>query len=1145
MTKTVPLCRTLARAALLSSAAMLAVPHAMANELGTTGFSISIGDNTVAGTPLTSGEVKPSVFHAPLPDVDLRFDGLIPVRLLNVSTDDLRASYPGGEAITFRSSTNYPGYIERAEIRILDLSRYGRPVLATVPTLPNGTASWVMPKGGEGRYAYVLRVFDRNGRFDETLPLTLSRTDTRFPSHTPLGGPQIAAGEGEDRTAIRKIPVHGGMITAFGTGATPNSTVTFMGETVPVDGEGKFVISRIVPAGDHVVTVDVNGRRMRRDVYVPASDWFRVGIIDITAGRIESDDDGVGDDSYLDGRVAFYTKGKTQSGWTITASVDSSEGELEDIFDRLNDKDPRRVLDRLRESDDLYPTYGDDSIWYDDTPTAGAFYLRAENDTVRFTWGTFKTVIASPKLLSATRDLYGAELRYQSPSTTVHGDNRVVATVYAAQPETAAQRDILRGTGGSVYFLTRQDITSGSSTVIVQSVDPDTGHVKGTKVLVEGVDYTIDHLQGVLILARPLASSGSDGDLITSGSGDLDLNLVVQYEYTPTDFDPDGTAFGGRVEAWVTNNVRLGFTGMEEETGGGTQTVLGVDARVRFGNASFAELEVVRTDGPGFARSTSTDGGLTIVSTGGGPGGEATAFSFASHLDLQDLGMGMPGYLAFWYEAKEEGFSTLTEDIAEDSTLIGVEAQVDLSPNLTFGVDAEYFEKDGGDDKLTLGATVGYRFNEMWLLEAGVEYLDQTTLGEPTETGERTDIGLRLTYSPNDDLSLYAFGQATVSKSGGLPDNNRGGVGAEVQVTDAIRIEGEISDGDGGTGGKARISYAPTANNEIYFGYTLDPTREDVIGNDNGTLIFGGRYTHSERLFTWTENKYDMPGERRSVTNVFGVNYTPNPIWTLAGSVETGTVRDDTNGDFERFALSLGGTWKPDDDLFGRLRLEYRTDDGAGTAQDRETYGFAAGFSNQFSADWRMLADIEALFSDSAEGDFRDGEYARASLGFAYRPIDNERLNLLFRYSYLHDLPGEDQVDANGDTDGPKQRSHVLSANGIYDLSKRLSVGAKLGYRMSEVADRGTDVFTANTATLAALRFDWHVVHQWDIFGEGRVLWTEETDTTETGAVLGIYRHVGENIKIGIGYEWGSVSDDLTDIEYENQGVFLNVVGKF
>lgn len=74
---------------------------------------------------------------------------------------------------------------------------------------------------------------------------------------------------------------------------------------------------------------------------------------------------------------------------------------------------------------------------------------------------------------------------------------------------------------------------------------------------------------------------------------------------------------------------------------------------------------------------------------------------------------------------------------------------------------------------------------------------------------------------------------------------------------------------------------------------------------------------------------------------------------------------------------------------------------------------------------------------------------------------------------------------------------------------------------------------------------EWHVVDKWDVFGEGRVLYTDQTGTTENGALFAVYRHINDNVKVGLGYEWGSVSDDETDLNYDGQGVFLNIVGKF
>ena len=706
-------------------------PGAGFNDLG---FSISIDDETIAGAPAPVVQDRVNDLRNARNDVAVRYDGLDTTRRLNISTDDLRASYRAGEVVTFRASMNYPAYVSRTEVRVLDRSRRGNPVVATVPIAPNGTADWVMPEDGPSDLAYVLRTYDAKGRYDETQALGLMRTERDFVRHTTAGTPFVAAGEGEDRTRVRRIPVSGGTITVSGTNARPGGSVNVMGEAVPVDNRGRFVTTRVLPAGDRVVTVDIDGQRYVRDVTIPASEWFKVGIIDITAGWY--DDESIGEsDTYVDGRAAIYAKGKTQSGWTITGSLDTGNGPIEDIFDRLNDKDPRRVLDRLRENDDdLYPTYGDDSTYYDDTPSQGRVYLRAENETTRFTWGDFKAGINNGGLLSNMRDLYGAELRHQSSSVTENGDPRWSAQLYAASPETAVQRDVLRGTGGSVYFLTRQDITGGSVNVTVQNIDPDTGRVVSSRTLTEGADFRVDHLQGVLILTGPIGSSTSDGGLVTDGTGTFDQNLTVQYEYTPVAGTGGATAFGGRIEAWATERLRFGATVMTETAGADNQQIGGLDLRYHISEQSFAELEFARSDGPGISRATSTDGGLSIITTGGALA-EADALRFDSRFALQDLGLSNEGHIGLYAERKEAGFSTLTEDITDDQTLIGFEGEIAVSERLTFRGYVESFETDGGEEKRSAEVNAFFDFNDDWSIGLGIEQLDQVIPGDAARTG--------------------------------------------------------------------------------------------------------------------------------------------------------------------------------------------------------------------------------------------------------------------------------------------------------------------------------------------------------------------------------------------------------------------------
>lgn len=1114
---------------------------------GTAGFSISIDNKTIAGAPAPRVRQRSDDLRNDAAEVDVRFDGLDTRRFLNLATTDQRNAYRAGETITFRASTNYPAYLARAEVRITDRNRRGAPVVARVPIDPNGTASFAMPGEGDGDLSYTLRVYDAQGRYDETRPLAITRASAGDSTDNVGAAPFAAVGEGEDNTARRAIPVRGGVITTSGV-ATPGGTVSVMGETVPVDSNGRFAVSRVVPAGDRVVTVNINGRDYVRDVEIPRSEWFYVGIVDLTFGLREGGSDNAGWDTYDNGRAAFYTKGTTAGGWTITASADTRNGPIEDMFSRLDDKDPRRVLDRLREDGtDLYPTYGDSSTAFDDTPTSGAIYLRAESETLRFTLGDFRTGIAGPGLINNARDLYGVELAYQSPNVTENGDPRITAMGYGAQLETAPQRDILRGTGGSVYFLSRQDITGGSATVTVQLIDPDTGFVIENKLLTEGVDYTIDHLQGVILLTAPLSSSAGDGGLVNDGVGSFDVNLVVQYEYTPLDGLGDASAFGGRGEVWATDALRFGASLMSERTPNAADQRIGaVDLRYRLGDTSYAELEIARTEGPGFARAISTDGGLTIASSGGTASDAAQAVRFTSQLDLQELGFATSGQLGLRFENKDAGFSTLNEDITDDQMLIGIDGNIDVTDRTSLRFDVERFESDAGDERTEGEVSVAYAFSDIWSAEIGLQSLDQVASGGG-ETGTRNDLGARLTYAPNDALSLYVFGQATIETEGDLSDDNRIGAGMAATFANGAELAAEVSDGDTGVAGKLRAGYSPTAANEVYLGYTLDPTRSGAGSDlaDNGRVVLGGRYRYSETVASYAENIFDMPGDQRSLTQAYGLTYTPSDLWSYGIGIETGRVRDSAAGDFDRTALSLGAVYQRDEDLSMRARLEYRTEDGAGIGQDRDTFGFSGGYANQVAPDWRLLGNVEALYSDSADSSFRDGEYLRASLGYAYRPIDNERLNVLFRLTALRDLPGEDQVDANGNADGPQQRSQVVSVSANYDLSRQLTVGGKLGYRNSEVADRGSDDFNANSATLLVGQADWHVVDKWDVFGEGRVLYTDQTGTTETGAMAAVYRHINDNVKVGVGYEWGSVSDDETDLDYDGQGVFLNIVGKF
>lgn len=200
-------------------------------------------------------------------DIQVKYDGLDVKPMLNVSTMPVERTYQAGEEVRFLATANYPAFIHHAEIRIFRLEDTARPV-DVIPIPINGAASWMMPSEGEGEFSYVLRVCDGAGRFDETVPLTIARSGYNLQRH--VAAEAVAPGWGEDRTAFRNIPVHGGAVTVHGEHVPPGYLVHVMGEAIPVDPNQAFLVQRILPPGAHAVEVGLEGSiEIRRTLLQP------------------------------------------------------------------------------------------------------------------------------------------------------------------------------------------------------------------------------------------------------------------------------------------------------------------------------------------------------------------------------------------------------------------------------------------------------------------------------------------------------------------------------------------------------------------------------------------------------------------------------------------------------------------------------------------------------------------------------------------------------------------------------------------------------------------------------------------------------------------------------------------------------------
>ena len=772
--------------------------------------------------------------------------------------------------------------------------------------------------------------------------------------------------------------------------------------------------------------------------------------------------------------------------------------------------------------------------------------------------GNFKTRINGTELARFERGLYGAHTRLRTGVTTTYGEPVAEVEAFAAQPGTLPQRDELRGTGGSAYFLRRQDINQGSEQVTIEERDRVTGLVVARTVLRPGEDYDMDYVQGVILLRRPLAShTGTNKAVHDAGLGGNDQFLVAVYEYTPTLSDVDGFTYGGRAHAWLNDMVRVGTTGFLEDTGIADQTLIGADVLIRLSDHSFFEFEWAQSEGDTFGIVTSTDGGFIFNPVSGinPTGGTADAWRAKLALDLSEVSGGeYQGSIGGYYEQRDAGFNAPSRYTSVDERIWGAFAEVELSEDVTLEARYDEVQRADGNNRREVEAEIETRIDEQWTASVGVQHSrTDAAIGTSTGIGSRTDLGVRLTREIDEGERGWVFGQLTIDRDGSRQRNDRVGVGAEKDLTDQISVSGEVSYGTTGIGGLAALNYQPTVSDKYYVGYRLEPDTTagdyngyDPFGDDYGSVVYGANRSINDQLTAYMEENYDFSGSQRSLTHTYGVTYTPDTFWSLSGGFEAGEIYDSVSGDFDRVAVSGSASYR-DEGKSGSLRLEARFEDGIGAGvRDRNTYLLTSQLGLMHDDDWRFLAKIDALISESDQTAVLDGDYIEASIGWAYRPVESDRLNALFKYTYLHDLPGAQQLNVKDQLLGPVQRSHVLSADFIYDLTEKLSVGGKYGFRIGEVsADRTTDNFVSSSAHLAIARLDYHVVHNWDILGEIRALWLTELEQVNYGLLVGVYRHIGENLKLGVGYNFGQFSDDLTDLTYDDEGVFVNVIGKF
>ena len=1087
---------------------------------------------------------------------------------------------------TFYARTNYSAFIERAEVLVFRASDTDLvSPLASVP-LPVAAVSDVqwdgaLPDGLQVRAGdellYLVRAHAADGTFDETYPrrmqlvkpeeaergLQLLRNSTERRYGTAMDAAeaertsQLDTVFGENSLRQQNIPIYGSRIRIQGRNIADGYSVRINGEQYPVDLERKLVAEYLVPVGRHQFALDLTGRDERTlhhvlDIDVSGRYSFAVAIADLTlsgnsvSGSIEplAGDDRYDDSFLVEGRLAFYLKGKIKGKYLVTAQADTREREVNELFRGFWDADPQDIFRRL-DPDTYYPVYGDDSTTYRDVDTMGRLYVRVDWDKSQAVWGNFNTGITGTEYGQYSRALYGAALNWRSRRANAWGDPGSELRAFGSQAQTAPGHSEFLGTGGSLYYLRHTDILPGSDRVVLEVRDNTTGRIENRVELLRGADYEIDEFQGRILLTRPLAQVTREN--VPSLTTDTPLDgfaqiLLVDYEYIPDGFDPGELTAGFRGKHWFGDHFAVGATWIEENRAGENYSLQGADLTLQAGRGTYLKVEHSKTEATSAPVFFSDNGGLSFTEINSGLGaraGEATAVE--ARANFKELGWTRLDWSAgAWWRQTDAGFSVARFDIGADIEEYGVEVLGQFSPS--FNIYGRYSRAERDDEALMQAQVTGeWRINESSTLSGELRRVEEMRIGSDV-AGMLAAIEYKHRFGTA--LDLWAAAQLTVDDDhGAYADNDALRVGGKYLFGDLSSVGAELSTGDRGDAARVDAEYRLTPDHSFYGAYTYSTDRSDYdpLFNDrlNAGWTLGQRWRLSNQVNLFNESQYLKAPNETGLAHTFGMDFYPGEGWNLGFTLQDAELeRHSDGGVIDRRAVSVSGG-RTSEATQWQSKLEWREDRGA---EQREQWVTTNRLLHKISESLRIAARLSYSKTEDELDANAGARFVEGNVGFAFRPWDSTRYALLGKYTYLYDVSTLAQTESIAFFD---QRSQILSLEGVWNPDGRWEFAGKLMRREGEVRmGRMTGVWADSAATFAAAQVRWEFADQWHSLAEYRWLGVKDGGDRQ-GFLVGVDRDIGRNFRVGVGFNFTEFSDDLTDFDYDHKGWFLNLVGTY
>ncbi len=912
----------------------------------------------------------------------------------------------------------------------------------------------------------------------------------------------------------------------------PGNIVKINSQLVDIDENGHFFTSMTLRLGLNTIVAavtDPNGYTggITRDIEYAGDGLFIMALADGKVSQItrEGNLQAAGADSAnevkTEGRVALYLKGTVLGKYLITAAFDSGASESDKLFSDIDSIENERLITNL-DPDSIYPVYGDDSTLVYDTESQGKLYLALEGEQLEAVVGNYALNFTDTELATYQRTLYGARAEWNSQSRTGENKPNTEAELFVATVNQIPVRDEIAATGGSLYFLSQTEIVQGSEQVSLLVHDQHTGLLLQRITQQRNVDYEIKYREGRIWFTRPISSVIDDGTLV--GSNLLAGNPVtVQVDYETPVNGLDASISGARFkQRFADGLLNIGGIHVADD---GAYTLDGVDMEIKLQTTRIV-AEYAQSAGTDSLVFRSNDGGLQFSPVTAGTAQDGSAYKLAAEFDA-GAWFGSAGRLlgSAYYRHLDAGFIANGNFSLDDSRQYGVvlNYKFDDRNSALFRLDDQL----QGAGVSSTQTSLSWRHSRDRLVLEG-EFFDRQ---DSTSVASGSIVALRALYNWTNSLTASLEHQESLSGDSGT----QSAAGVEYALREKLLISARLvvgAEGEAFQGGA-------TWDSPLGRLYAQQELRGPESSDDLGKTVLGAETPFGGGGTVYTEYQWDRTGAQRGLRSITGIRRD----WSVTDGLSLLVSGERTSlqapgGREDELTAWIGGASYDRNGIKLNTRNEWRRQRGISSLDQFATFNYGevklwSGFT--FIGEYRQSTSEDMLQPDQST------DFQELSIGFAVRPIDHDRWNVLFKLSNLDSNATPTQVHPRYDD----SNTDLFATDWSVQVSRRIEWVGKQAFKMKLTNVDDLSAIETNTS-LSIQRFNFKIPWDLSIGAEYRRLHQKEADDTRSGFLGELMWNRFDHVGLGLGYNFTDFSSDLRfDSDYSESGWFLRIQGKY